>query len=464
MRLFDLVAGETFLPLRGVTGFVSNLVFTPDGKFVFGILSFGLGLWDVSSGEKVLQFKGALEANSIAISRDGKLGLTGGGNGKIQLWEMSTAFNLRIFKGHTGPIHSVAVSPDGKLAMSGSEDGTVRFWHVETGRQLRAFNEHAGPIYSVAFSPNGTLALSGSKDRTIIIWNLKHKVLMKAQREADRIGAKGRRERQAAARKRENERSRKLEAKRKEEIERRERMAALTRKIVTPAWRDPQTGMEFLKVPGGSFQMGCHANAGVCRDNEKPARTVRLNSFWMGKFEVTQGQWTRIMGANPSRFKKGDNYPVERVSWNDAQGFIRRLNRNSAFKFRLPSEAEWEYACRSGGRQIEYGTETGLAPPGSVNSWNHNKKVSLPVGSFKANPLGFHDMSGNVHEWVEDKKTGYEKVRADNPVYEGSGKFRGTRGGSFLSGNQGLRCTDRENNYVPKLRYDFLGFRLVRVR
>ena len=121
-------------------------------------------------------------------------------------------------------------------------------------------------------------------------------------------------------------------------------------------WRDPVTGMEFVWVPGGSFEMGCLTKADHCNQNVKGVRTVRLDGYWLGKHEVTQGQWSAIMGGNPSRFKEGDAYPVEQVSWNDLQEFIRRLNNRSSAKFRLPSEAQWEYACRDGGKAVTFGT------------------------------------------------------------------------------------------------------------
>jgi formylglycine-generating enzyme required for sulfatase activity len=109
---------------------------------------------------------------------------------------------------------------------------------------------------------------------------------------------------------------------------------------------DPVTVMEFVYVPGGCFQMGCGSWAGDCESDEKPAHKVCVDGFLIGKFEVTQGQWRKVMGGNPSYFKNGDDYPVEKVSWDDAQKFIRKLSalNNNKYKFRLSTEAEWEYA------------------------------------------------------------------------------------------------------------------------
>jgi hypothetical protein len=115
---------------------------------------------------------------------------------------------------------------------------------------------------------------------------------------------------------------------------------------------DATTGIEFVWVPGGCFQMGCGNWARECRPDEDPAHEVCVDDYWMGRYEVTQGQWNKVMSKNPSHFKNGDNYPVEQVSWNEAAKFIDRLNSLSSkgFRYRLPSEAEWEYAARSGGK------------------------------------------------------------------------------------------------------------------
>ena len=227
-------------------------------------------------------------------------------------------------------------------------------------------------------------------------------------------------------------------------------------------WRDPVTGMAFVKVPGGSFRMGCHANAGRCRSNEKPVRTVRLDGFWMGRHEVTQGQWKRIMGSNPSKSRKGDAYPVESVSWNQAREFIVRLNRQSSVKFSLPSEAQWEYACRSGGKSVIFGTGNGRVVSGNAN-YNKNNGGATPVGSYRANSLGLKDMSGNVWEWIQDKYTGYGNVGADNPIHERYGKTRMLRGGSWRNVANELRCSRRYED-VPSYSNNRLGFRLVRSR
>jgi|GEM_PF-770293 len=225
----------------------------------------------------------------------------------------------------------------------------------------------------------------------------------------------------------------------------------------TRDFTDPVIGMEFVWVPGGCFQMGSNDGGG----DEKPVHEVCVDGFWMGKFEVTQGQWKKVMGNNPSHFDKGDDYPVENVSWNDAQGFIRELSSHGNGKFRLPTEAEWEYACRSGGRDEKYsgGDDVDRVAWHEDNSGGSTHRV----GTKAANGLGLHDMSGNVWEWCEDvyDKNAYSRHSRNNPIYEGGGSLRVDRGGSWYYGPRFVRCAYRDRS-DPDCRIRFLGFRLVR--
>ncbi|WP_227665329.1 SUMF1/EgtB/PvdO family nonheme iron enzyme [Magnetococcus marinus] len=215
---------------------------------------------------------------------------------------------------------------------------------------------------------------------------------------------------------------------------------------------DFQTGMEFVWVSGGSYEMGDTGGY----QNEIPVHRVTLDGFWLGKYEVTQAQWRAVMGSDPSTLK-GDDHPVENVSWNDVQEFIRKLNARGGGKYRLPTEAEWEYACRSGGKDRLYSGSEDL----DKVAW-HDEEYH-PVGGKAPNGLGLYDMSGNVWEWVQDvyDEHAYDKHAPKSPIYEGSGSYRVGRGGSWLHGAGDLRCANR-NNYDPGDRSNFLGFRLLR--
>jgi formylglycine-generating enzyme required for sulfatase activity len=227
------------------------------------------------------------------------------------------------------------------------------------------------------------------------------------------------------------------------------------------AHRQPLTDLEMIAVAGGCFLMGCRDWDGECESDEKPVREVCLDSFQVGKYEVTQDQWQRLMGYNPSWFKRGGQYPVEKVSWNDVQEFIRRLNQLTGERFRLHTEAEWEFAARSGGRPEKYAGGNDL----KALAWyrSNSRTASQPVGQKAPNSLGLHDMSGNVWEWVQDwYDRDYYQSRTDrNPQGPETGAYRVVRGGSWRDDAQHCRAAVRDF-YPPVYRGDFLGFRLAR--
>jgi formylglycine-generating enzyme required for sulfatase activity len=216
------------------------------------------------------------------------------------------------------------------------------------------------------------------------------------------------------------------------------------------------SAMAFVSVPGGCYLMGSEKG----EKHENPVHKVCLNGFEIGKFEVTQGQWKAAMGSNPSNFQAcGDDCPVEQVSWNDAQSFIEKLNLKSSRKHRLPSEAEWEYACRSGGKDGQYaGSDVDNIAWGQENS----DKTTHPTGTKAPNDLGIHDMNGNVWEWVQDAfTTPYSlEVTQNNPVIN-QGENRVLRGGSWNAKVNYVRCSIR-NRTPPDRRHIGIGFRVLR--
>lgn len=226
-------------------------------------------------------------------------------------------------------------------------------------------------------------------------------------------------------------------------------------------WRDPTTGMEFVWVSGESFRMG--SNDGI--EDEKPKHWVTVDSFWIGKYEVTQGQWQKIMGGNSSNFKKGFNYPVEQVSWNDCQEFIRKLNQQSGNIFRLPTEAEWEYACRAGTT-----TPFSFGSTISTDQANYDSISTVSIGSYKPNAFGLYDMHGNVCEWCADWYYGdyYSHSPGHNPRGPENGsphQRRGAarrifRGGSWHYESRHARSAKRFKCW-PSESNDYVGFRLV---
>ena len=197
--------------------------------------------------------------------------------------------------------------------------------------------------------------------------------------------------------------------------------------------------IDMVFVEGGTFTMGCTPKPGSkydCTTSEEPHR-VTVSDFFIGRHEVTQGLWVAVMGNNPSRFTGDDSLPVDLVDWNDAQEFIRKLNAMTGRKYRLPTEAEWEYAAR-GGNQSEGYMYSGSDSLGEmVWAWYAGRvSGTYPAGTKIANELGIHDMTGNVQEWVNDwyGKYYYRSSPATNPAGPQTGKYRVLRGGSWNSG------------------------------
>ncbi|MBW1898600.1 MAG: PEGA domain-containing protein, partial [Deltaproteobacteria bacterium] len=228
-------------------------------------------------------------------------------------------------------------------------------------------------------------------------------------------------------------------------------------------YRDSVTGMEFVRVEKGCFNMGSPLEKSERGSDESPVHEVCIDGMWIGKYEVTQGQWKKVMGENLSFFQKGDDYPVENVSWEDSQGFIRKLNMINKGKaiYSLPTEAEWEYACRSGGKTEEYsgGEEV------DAFAWykGNSKETTHPVGRKRPNGIGLFDMSGNVFEWAEDvyMTDAYIRHKRFNPLYKGEGNYRVCRGGSWLLSEKECRSSNRSYYFENSRNYN-LGFRIVK--
>ncbi|MDR0311124.1 MAG: formylglycine-generating enzyme family protein [Acidobacteriota bacterium] len=219
---------------------------------------------------------------------------------------------------------------------------------------------------------------------------------------------------------------------------------------------ESQYGIDMAYVRGGTFMMGCtQEQESDCYDYEKQARQVTVSDFYIGKYEVTQAQWKAVMENNPSHFK-GDNLPVENISWDDAQEFIKKLNAATGMGYRLPTEAEWEYAARGGGQSRGY-KYSGSDDAGEVAWYEGNSENSThPVGTKKGNELGIHDMSGNVWEWVSDL---YENHGGAQQA-DGEGPFHVIRGGGWGSYARGVRVSNYYNNGAGN-RYRILGFRIA---
>lgn len=222
------------------------------------------------------------------------------------------------------------------------------------------------------------------------------------------------------------------------------------------------SGVSFtmVQVQGGTFKMGATSEQGSdAYDWEKPAHSVTLSSYYIGQTEVTQELWEAVMGSNPSNFK-GAKRPVEQVSWDDCQEFIRKLNANTGKNFRLPTEAEWEYAARGGNKSQGY-KYSGGNNIGDVAWYDDNSGgTTHDVATKRANELGIYDMSGNVWEWCSDWYGDYSSSSQSNPQGPSSGSFRVRRGGSWFN-NAGLCRVSYRVRDSADSRYSHLGLRLA---
>ena len=220
-------------------------------------------------------------------------------------------------------------------------------------------------------------------------------------------------------------------------------------------------GMEFEIIPAGTFTMGS-PSAETGRYSYETQHSVTIsNPFFMQTTEVTQGQWRAVMGSNPSYFSScGDSCPVEQVSWDDIQSFLTAINAKGEGTYRLPTEAEWEYAARAG-TTTAYSFGASETPLGDYTWYSSNSSSKThPVGQKLPNAWGLYDMHGNVWEWVSDRYGDYSSSAATDPVGSTGGSRRVSRGGSWSSDTGGLRSADR-GGVIPGSRSSSIGFRLV---
>ncbi len=225
-----------------------------------------------------------------------------------------------------------------------------------------------------------------------------------------------------------------------------------------PGFTDPATGTDFVLVKGGCYMMGDDS------DKDNPAHEVCVNDFYMSKYVVTQGQWKTVAGSYPKSLSScGDNCPAQQLSWDDVQEFIGKLSQRSGKRYRLPTEAEWEYAARGGSKNEKWAGTGSESELGNYAWYSGNSEGKVhPVGQKKPNGLGLYDMSGNVWQWVHDwyDKDYYRNSPKQNPLGPNGGTSHVLRGGSW-SRNAIFTTTAVRNIITPGCWLDYYGFRLA---
>ncbi len=427
-KVWDAATGKEILTFNGHTGPVCSVVFSPDGsRIVSGSYDGTAKVWDAATGKEILTLKGHTNrVLSVRFSLDGRWIVSGSQDKTVKVWEAATGEEIRTLKGHADSVNSVAFSPDGKWIVSGSQDKTVRLWDAEIGKETLTLKGHTHDVNSVAFSPDGRQIVSGSADITIKLWG------------SPKIIAATPPSKPAPTQ---------VEVPKDE-------------KEITVDLPDG-VKMDFVLIPAGKFLMG---NADGEAD-EKPEHQVTITKpFYLGKYEVTQDQWRAVMGANPSKFLAGAN-PVEQISWDESQAFLRRLNAKRGMsdgEFRLPTEAQWEYACRAGST-TRYCFGNDPAELGDYGWWDKNADGRPhPVGQKKPNAWGLYDMHGNVFEWCADwyGEGYYGQSPSSDPMGPLSGKERVLRGGAWDYRSDYCRSSYRQWG-TPAWRHKNLGLRVV---
>ncbi|TET32452.1 MAG: hypothetical protein E3J72_19510 [Planctomycetota bacterium] len=408
-------SGNELSKLRGLENYIRDASFSADGKLaVAGSNDYTARAWETETAKKLATFKGHTEPIDFAeFSPDGKLVVTGGEDTTARIWDVASGKELHKLE-HNDRVHEGVFSPDGKLVATASRDKAVRIWLVDTGEELCCLEGHEDAVCGIAFSPDGRSVASSSYDKTVRIWanpGDKSNPLVVAKEKKDTV----------------------------------------TNSI----------GMKFELIPAGEFMMGGEGKKR--NEDEHPQHKVNITKpFYMQTTEVTQAQWKAVMKNNPSTHK-GDDKPVEMVSWEYVHEFIKRLSDMDGVTYRLPSEAEWEYACRAASMKLySCGDESARL---REYAWfvENAEKVTHPVAQKRPNRWGLYDMHGNVYELCEDwyGEKYYSEKHPDDPKGPTDGERVIMRGGSV--GAPAPYCRSANRGHIePYTQAKFIGFRLVR--
>ncbi len=459
VKIWDSKTGKLEKTLSDHGASVVSVRFSPDGKYLLTASTDATAkLWQASDGRLIYTLKGhGAGVTDAKFSPDGKEILTTSADTKAYLWEVATGKLLHILEGHTANIVGGDFSSDGELIITSSYDKTLRIWERSSGRFLVVLTGHSSPLRSSFFAKNREKIITASADKTAKIWH---------------VGEENRSPEEIFAIVKEKIPIRLLEGRLiapnqlselslvEEKVSAQESSSNLYTENL-----GNNVKLEMVKIEAGEFEMGSSTKE-KNHLNDEQQHTVKLsNAFYIGKYEITQAQWRIVaalptiniaLNSDPSKFK-GDNLPVEQVTWEEAIEFCERLSKATGQKYRLPTEAEWEYAARAASKS-EYPEALDDVAWYDKNSGNRSHKV----GQKKPNAWGLYDIYGNVYEWCQDWYGDYPTTKVVDPSGPSSGAFRVFRGGGWSSPAMICRSAFRYD-ITPDSRVSIgLGFRVVK--
>ncbi|MBI4851180.1 MAG: SUMF1/EgtB/PvdO family nonheme iron enzyme [Acidobacteria bacterium] len=463
VNIWDIENGELKTTLTGHKSSIVSVEFSPDSKLIVtGSTDTTAKIWEVAESKLLATLTGhKASITDTKFSPDGKNILTTSGDKTACIWD--TIGNLvYTLSTHKADIQTGGFSPDSKLIITNSYDKTTRVWERDTGKFLVVLAEHQNSLNSGVFSSNGEKILTASEDKTSKIWSLvpeerAYEQVLKIVNTKSSVYLKdGRLEVKTQL-------TNKQPEKLSENYQKNQKNQKNTNAIYEIESVD-ETKIEMVKIEGGDFEMGSPTTDKL-RNGDETLHQVTLSPFYMSKYEVTQAQWktvaalpkiNRVLSINPSYFQ-GDELPVENVDWYEVVEFCARLSKQTGKTYRLPTEAEWEYAARAGTKGSYYSEKI------DDIAWyqDNSDKTTHPVGKKSPNKWGLYDMCGNVFEWCLDSYADYPSEKTIDPKVLNSGIYRIARGGGWFYPENLCRLAFRVAN-TPETRHEYAGFRIIR--
>ncbi|MBY6019354.1 SUMF1/EgtB/PvdO family nonheme iron enzyme [Halomonas denitrificans] len=480
VRLWDLATGDLINTRYGHDDTVVDITFSQDGKWLFSAShDHSAALWDLTDARQhKLDTEGALPLSALTANHNGRRLALGDIGGGLSLWNLATRTKVSEQKLLRGRINDMAYSSNDRFLAVAGGNGELVLLDTEAGEPHTLSHPSAHGITALAFSPDGQRLATAWSNQQLVVWDTASGRRLQQRPTEGTIhrlsfNANGHLLNGAGEAMLSQWDTDRFELVRQQDLARPDHQPQPGQ--AGEIWREPTTGVPFVWVEGGCYIQGCDSGSQSCAKDETPAHEVCVDGFWMAQTELTQDQWQTLMPSNPSRYALGGDHPVEQVSWFDAQRFTCKLNATSEYEFRLPTEAEFEYACRNGGQNTNFGNDEVAAAadelPSNPAKVKTGEAIHMPVSALPNNALGLSGLNSHVWEWTLDvyDKAGYQAHRRHNPLFIGDNEYhflgadthRVERGGGWDTGGRFQSCQRRQYD-LPETRAFFTGFRLVR--